>query len=145
MNRSTKLEPIAKINKQKENNAGRIHGETMRQSDQQQQQLDELINYRNHYCKTFQAASESGLTVIQMQEYKLFISRLDDAINQQKQHVYHGKMRCETSQKEWMQKRSQSQIIGKVIEKRQQVEQQEAKQREQRELENRPQKSFSNL
>jgi len=145
MNRSAKLEPIAKINKQKENNAGRIHGETIRQAQQQQQQLDELINYRNYYCKSFQTASEGGLSVIQMQEYKLFISRLDDAINQQTQHVNHGKMRCDTSQKEWMQKRSQSQIIDKVIENRQQVELQDAKRREQRELENRPQKSFTNL
>lgn len=145
MNRSSKLEPIAKINKQQERNAGRLHGESIRQAEQQQQQLEELINYRNHYSKAFQAASEVGLSVVQMQEYKLFINRLDDAIMQQKQQVHHGKSRCENSQKEWMQKRNKCQMIDKVIESRQQVEHQEMKEREQRELENRPHKAFTNL
>ncbi len=145
MNRSTKLQPIAKINKQQERNAGRHHGETLRQAEQQQQQLQELINYRNHYSKAFQSASEAGLSVVQMQEYKLFIQRLDEAITQQKQHVTIGQSQCETSQKEWMNKRSRCKMIDKVIENRQQLEQQEMKKREQRELENRPHKTFSNL
>lgn len=145
MNRSTKLQPIAKINKQQERNAGRIHGETIRQAEQQQKQLDELINYRNHYSKAFQDASEAGLSVVQMQEYKLFINRLDDAIAQQTLQVDHGQSRCKTSQKEWMQKRSKRQMIDKVIKSRQQHEQQQMEKREQTELENRPHKTFSNL
>jgi len=145
MNRSTKLQPIAKINKQQERNAGRVHGETIRQSELQQKQLDELMEYRNHYSKAFQSASEAGLSVIQMQEYKLFINRLDDAIAQQKQQVHNGQSKCKTSEKEWMNKRSQCQQIDKVIENRQQVELQEMKKREQREQENRPHKTFSNL
>ena len=145
MNSSTKLQPIAKINKQQERNAGRVHGETLRQAEQQQRQLDELINYRNHYSKAFQAASEAGLSVIQMQEYKLFINRLDDAIAQQTLQVNNGNSRCENSQKEWMQKRSKCQMIDKVIESRQQVEHQQMEKREQTELENMPHKTFSNL
>ena len=145
MNRSTKLQPIAKINKQQERNAGRLHGETIRQAEQQQKQLDELINYRNHYSKAFLAASEAGLSVVQMQEYKIFINRLDDAIAQQKLQVNHGQSQCETSQKEWMQKRSKCKMIDKVIENRQKIEHQEMEKREQTELENMPHKTFSNL
>ncbi len=145
MNRSTKLQPIAKINKQQERSAGRLHGETIRQAEQQQKQLDELINYRNHYSKAFLAASEAGLSVVQMQEYKIFINRLDEAIAQQKLQVNHGQIRCETSQKEWMQKRSKSKMIDKVIESRQKIEHQEMEKREQTELENMPHKAFSNL
>ncbi len=145
MNRSTKLQPIAKINKQHERNAGRLHGETIRQAEQQQQQLDELINYRNHYSKAFKAASEAGLSVVQMQEYKLFINRLDDAIKQQKQHVNNGQNQCEVSQQKWLQKRSECQKIDKVIENRQHAEHQEKERREQREQENMPRKAFSNL
>jgi len=145
MNRSTKLQPIAKINKQQERNAGRLHGETIRQAEQQQKQLDELINYRDHYSKAFRAAGELGLSVVQMQEYKLFINRLDEAILQQKQFVNVGQTQCEASQKEWMHQRNRCKMIDKVIENRQQVEQQEMKKREQREQENIPHKTFSNL
>jgi flagellar FliJ protein len=143
MTRSEKLQPIAKIRKQQERNAGRLHGETIRQAEQQQKQLNELIGYREQYSKAFQAASESGLTVIQLQEYKLFIHRLDDAIMQQKQLVNNGQNECEVSQKEWMNKRNRSKMIDKVVENRQQVEHLEMKKREQKELEDRPHKTFS--
>jgi flagellar protein FliJ len=145
MSDSRKLQPIAKIRKQQERSAGRLHGESLRQAEQQKKQLDELISYRNHYAKSFQSAIELGISVIQMQEYKHFINRLDDAITQQKQNVNNGQNICEASQKEWMQKRSKCQMIDKVIESRQQVEHQEKKKREQRELENLPHKTFTNL
>jgi len=145
MSDSTRLQPIAKIRKQQERSAGRLHGESLRQAEQQKKQLDELISYRNHYAKSFQSAIELGLSVIQMQEYKLFINRLDEAITQQKQNVNYGQNRCEASQKEWLDKRSKSKMIDKVIESRQQTEQQEREKRDQRELDNIPHKAFTNL
>lgn len=146
MNRSTKLQLIAKIRKQQERNAGRLHGETIRFAEQNQQQLDELVSYRSQYEKAFRAASKSGLSSIRMQEYKLFINRLDEAINQQKQHVKNGQLQCENSQKEWMDKRSKSKMIETVIENRQHVEHKITEKREQKELEDRPHKSInSNL
>ena len=139
MSRSEKLQPIAKIRKQQERNAGRVHGETMREVEQQQKQLSELIGYRDQYEKSFQTASASGLSVIRLQEYKIFLQRLDDAIAQQQQMVNNGHSQCEASQKEWMNKRSRRKMIDKVVENRQQEERLEAEKQEQRELEDRPQ------
>jgi flagellar FliJ protein len=80
-----------------------------------------------------------------MQEYKLFINRLDDAIKQQKQFVSNGQSQCEASQREWMHKRNDCKKIDKVIENRQRTEHLQKEKREQRELENLPHKAFSNL
>lgn len=142
MDRTSKLQPIAKIRKQQEDNAGRVHGESLRQVQQQQQQLDELIDYREQYASDFQAASKSGLSAVQMQEYRLFISRLDDAIMQQQQHVLNGQNRCETSKQDWLQKRSKRKMINKVVESRQQAEAQRKQKREQKEQEDRPHTGF---
>ena len=138
MNRSERLQPISKIRKQQERNAGRQHGESIRQAELHKKQLNELIDYRDQYSKTFKLAGESGLFAIQLLEYRLFISRLDDAINQQKQHVVNGDTRCEASQKEWMQRRNSSKMIDKVVESRQQAEHNEQEKREQKEMEDRP-------
>ena len=138
MNSSSKLQPIAKIRKQQEHNAGRKHGETIRQAQREQQQLDELIGYRHQYSKVFKSASESGLSAVRLQEYMLFISRLDEAISLQQQTVNNGKSRCELSQKEWLRKRGKSKMIDKVVESRQQTEQQAKEKRLQKELEDRP-------
>ena len=138
MNSSEKLEPIAKIRKQQERNAGRLHGETIREAEKQQQQLNELINYRDQYAQNFKSASESGLSAIQLQEYRIFLTRLDDAVMQQKQFVINGQNKCEVSQKEWMNKRSESKIIEKVVENRELAESQKKEKIEQKEQEDRP-------
>ena len=144
MTKSEKLQPIAKIRKQQELNAGRLHGESIRQAEKQQKQLDELISYRDQYAKSFLSASELGLSAIQMQEYRIFINRLDDAIKQQKQFVNNDQDKCEISQKEWMNKRSKCKMIDKIVENRQQTEHQEKEKIEQRELEDSPHKVFGN-
>lgn len=142
MTKSEKLQPIAKIRKQQELNAGRLHGESIRQAEKQQKQLDELISYREQYSKSFLSASESGLSAIQMQEYRIFISRLDDAIAQQQQYVTNDQNKCEISQREWLDKRSKCKMIDKIVETRQHAEHQEKEKTEQRELEDRPHKVF---
>ncbi|HEB55753.1 MAG TPA: flagellar export protein FliJ [Gammaproteobacteria bacterium] len=138
MNNASKLDPIAKINRQHEQNAGRRHGETLRNMQQQQKQLEELINYRDYYTKAFLSASEAGISVVQMQEYKLFISRLDEAIALQTNQVTNVQNHCEISQKDWMQKRNKRRMIEKAIENRQHAEQKALDRREQKEQDDLP-------
>lgn len=141
MKRSTKLQPVAKIRKQQEKNAARQHGDSLRQAELQQKQLDELVSYRDQYLQSFQSAAETGLSAVQMRDYRLFISRLDAAIEQQRQLVAHGQEKCEISHDKWIDKRSRSKIIDKVIEGRQQQERQVMEKREQRELDDLSQNS----
>jgi flagellar FliJ protein len=145
MKQSTKLQPIANIRKQQEQNAGRLHGEAIREAEQQQSQLDELMKYRVEYINGFESVGKSGLSAIQAQEYRLFINRLDEAIAQQKLFVENGKSRCEASQQEWLDKRSKSKIINKVVEKRQHAERLQKVMSEQKELEDRPYKKFDGV
>jgi flagellar FliJ protein len=145
MKQSTKLQPIANIRKQQEENAGRLHGEAIREAEQQQSQLDELMKYRAEYINGFESVGKSGLSAIQAQEYRLFINRLDEAIAQQKLFVENGKSRCEASQQEWLDKRSKSKIINKVVEKRQHAERLQKVMSEQKELEDRPYKKFDGV
>ncbi|MCG6939182.1 MAG: flagellar export protein FliJ [Gammaproteobacteria bacterium] len=135
MNRSTKLQPVVKISKQQEKNAARLHADMLRQAEQQRKQLDELIMYRNQYLKAFQSAAESGISAVQMQDYRLFINRLDVAIEQQQQSVAHSQNKCDISQQELIDKRSRSKMIDKIVENRQQQENHILEKREQRELE----------
>ena len=142
MKQSTRLQPVENIRKQQEDNAGRVHGDAIKEAKQQQNQLDELIRYREEYVKGFESMGKSGLSAIQAQEYRLFINRLDEAIIQQRQFVEAGKVRCEASHQEWLNKRSKRKVISKVVEKRQSTEQLRQKQREQKELDDRPFKKF---
>jgi len=138
MRTSKKLQPVANLAKQNERTAARHHGSVLRELQQQENQLNELITYRNQYLNSFKNATESGLSAIQMQDYRIFLHRLDDAIKQQQQNVINGQQSCESSQSTWKEKRNRSKMINKVVKNRQHVEHQQSEKREQRELEDRP-------
>jgi len=140
MRNSKKLHPVANLAKLNERNAAKLHGSVLRELQKQENQLNELINYRNQYLAAFKTAGESGLSAIQMQDYRIFIQRLDDAIGQQQQNVNNGRQDTQSSQTKWMDTRNQSKMINKVVENRQQLENQQVEKREQRELEDRPHK-----
>ncbi len=138
MRRSKKLQPVANLAKLNERSAAKLHGSVLRELQKQETQLDELINYRNQYLTAFKTAGESGLSAIQMQDYRIFLQRLDDAIQQQQQNVINGRQNTQSSQAKWTDTRNQSDMINKVVENRQQHENQQVEKREQRELEDRP-------
>ncbi len=143
MQSSKKLQPVANLAKINERNAAKLHGSVLRELQKQEEQLNELINYRDQYLKAFQVASESGISSIQMRDYRIFLLRLDDAIQQQQQNVINGQQNTQSSQTEWMNTRNKSKMINKVVEKRQQQEYQQEEKREQREVEDRPHNGFN--
>ncbi|PCJ88923.1 MAG: flagellar export protein FliJ [Thiotrichaceae bacterium] len=138
MKSSKKLQPIANLAKQNERGAARNHGNVLRALKQQENQLNELISYRNEYINTFNSAGANGMSVIQFQDYTLFLHRLDDAIKQQQQLVTNGRTDCDQSKSKWLDKRNRSKMVNKVVEKRQLNESKQQDKREQRELESQP-------
>jgi len=138
MKSSKKLQPIANLAKQNERGAARDHGNVLRTLQQHEDQLNELISYRDEYIKTFENAGANGISVIQYQDYSLFLNRLDDAIKQQQQLVFNSRADCDQSKSKWLDKRNRSKMVSKVVEKRQLNESKENEKREQRELESQP-------
>ncbi len=138
MTRSKKLQPVADLARQNERTAARQHGDVLRELQQHENQLNELLNYRQQYLTALNTAGQTGLSAVQLQDYRLFIKRLDIAINQQQQNVNLERQNCEFSQNSWMDKRNRSKMINKVVSSRQKTESQEQEKQEQRELEDRP-------
>lgn len=132
---SKKLQPVADIARQNEQNAARHHGDMLKELQHQEDQLNELIRYRNQYLDAFQRAVSTGLSAIQMQDYRLFIKRLDDAVIQQQQAVNNGRQNSEQSQSNWMEKRNRKKMLNKVIDNRKHEEEQHQVKKEQREME----------
>lgn len=141
MKRSRRLRPIAKFAHQQERDAARLLGDSLRQADQQQKQLADLVQYRDQYVADFQAAGKEGLSVVQLRDYQLFLSRLDTAIMQQQQKLEASRKGCDQSQAVWQDKHGHSKMIDKVVESRKQAENHEQEQREQREQDDRPRDS----
>ncbi len=83
------------------------------------------------------------MDVKQLQEYRLFLARLNDAIAQQQKTVLQAERDVERCRSGWMRTRTRSQALDKVRERYQHVERQEAERREQADLDERSTQSAS--
>lgn len=137
MSSTKRLQPVADIAKQNERNAAKRHGDVLREFQQQQSQLDELIQYRDQYLERLHSAGQAGLSIVQMRDYQSFIARLNHAIAQQKQQVLNGQQMQDESRQMLTQKQNRTRMIDKVVESRSRAEQQRTQRREQREMDDR--------
>lgn len=143
MKSSRRLGPVAKLAKQRERNAASHLGDSLRQADLQQKQLDDLINYRDEYVAGFKAAGKAGLSSVQLRDYQVFLSRLDSAILQQQQKLVASRQNCQQSQAKWQDEHGNSKMIDKAVEKRRQAENRRQDELEQREQDDRPRGSVN--
>ena len=140
MKGSRKLKPVAQFAKQRERNAARHLGATMTQAQQHQKQLDDLIAYRQQYAQGFQSVGAAGVSVVRVRDYQLFLSRLDNAIEQQQQHLQNSQKDCEDSKASWQGAYGHSKMIDQVVASRNDFEKQKLNSSEQREMDDHSQK-----
>ena len=67
--------------------------------------LDMLQQYRDEYAGRFREAAQNGITRSQWQNYEDFLSRLDEAIGQQRQNVAQQERNTANGQVNWQQQR----------------------------------------
>lgn len=137
MTRSKRMNPVLRVAEHREKDAARRLGQTQQRLRQQQDRLRELIGYRDEYNLKFQQTCGAGVDVKQLQEYRLFLSRLNDAIAQQQRVIVNAEREVEQARAGWLSTRTRSQALDKVRDRFVDAERQEAERREQADLDER--------
>lgn len=105
-----------------EKNAALDLGESVKYKNEQINKLSQLIGYRDEYLIKISEKSEKGVSSAQLQQFHLFLNKLNQAINQQKQSVEISERNVGQKQGTWLNKNSRAQAIGKVMSKLQSKE-----------------------
>ena len=140
MTRSKRMNPVVKVAESREQAAARILGEAQQQLTRQEQRLDELMAYRDQYSQQFQQSSGMGMGVARLQDYRVFLARLNEAIEQQKQVIVRCRQDCERQRCHWLSSRTRTQALGKVVERYQREERRAVERREQHDSDERAQR-----
>jgi len=138
--KSKRIKSIADIAKNRELSAAQVLGQKRQFLQQQRGRLDELITYRQEYSHRFETSGNEGFNARQLNEFRTFFNKLNQAIVQQRDLISHLDKECHVCQENWMSKRVNSQAIGKVVEKYQHREICEQEKREQLDLDERAQR-----
>ena len=94
--------------------------------------LEMLENYRHEYALRFQQASAQGITQVALRNYQAFISRIDEAIEHQRNALDQSKQNTEAGKMHWQQQNRQLKALNTLSNRHEQKEQQLENKRDQK-------------
>jgi len=107
--------------------------------NEREARLNELVGYRAEYHMRYKAASSAGMEAAQIQDYRQFIAKLDQAISGQLVLVEGARNVYEETKRQWSATRSKSLALDKVVTRYRHEEVRSAERREQGEADERNQ------
>ena len=115
--RSVRLQPAANVAETRERVAARVFGDALGTVRTQEAKLVELETYRDQYSSDFHSASSIGMGAAQLQHYRSFLGRLNEAIKEQLRIIDEVRRQSEGQRQVWLKKRSKMKAIERVLEK----------------------------
>jgi flagellar FliJ protein len=115
MKKSKRLEPVAKLAETRQKEAARLLGECRGLLLKHEERLIELIGYRKQYTENFYEVGHAGTSAQKISDYKAFLARLNDGIEQQKQRIKLVRQELEQKKRDWIAVRGKAQAVSKVV------------------------------
>ncbi|RMG57845.1 MAG: flagellar export protein FliJ [Gammaproteobacteria bacterium] len=134
--RSERIKPVSRIERNRERDAARALGDARQQLQAMQQQLDQLVCYRDEYHQRY-ARALTGLQRAGIEQYRRFLAQLDQAIEQQRQLLQQCQQNMDQCRAVWLAQRSRLKAVEGLIERLQAEEHKQAEKREQQALDER--------
>jgi len=133
MKRRNSLQSVAQVTQERERAAARDLGEKRRFLDDQERRMAELREYRSYYLERLREVGGQGLGIQQLNEYRTFLARLDQAIAQQQQAIESCRRAFGESHAAWLERRKELKAIDKLLERRAREAERRFRRREQAE------------
>ena len=103
-------------------------------AEAQQQQADDLTRYRSEYCQKWSAQFQQAAQMEILRSYHGFLSRLDQAINQQKSVVEHAHRMVEAQRQRLVEREIRVATVERLIKRREALLAKVADRRDQKNL-----------
>ena len=103
-------------------------------AEAQQQQADGLTGYRSEYCRKWSAQFQQAAQMEILRSYHGFLSRLDQAINQQKSVVEHAHRMVEAQRQRLVEREIRVATVERLIKRREALLAKVADRRDQKNL-----------
>ena len=133
MNSCKRMQPVAEMAQQQAEAAAQSVAECNRAYESLRRQLDELHSYRDDYANGLRHKGCQGFNAIQIKDYRLFLERLNRAIEQQQVILSSAGIRLAASKQVLIEKQQRAKAIDSVVSRYRQAERREQSRRDQRE------------
>lgn len=134
MTRSRRIRPVVEIAENRERDAARQLGLIRQNVADQEKRLEELMQYREEYNRRLTGEGSNRMGARKLQEYQIFLSRLNQAVEQQKQVLAQARREYDEKSRHWAKHRTHAKVMNKVEERFRKQEQHEEGKKEQKEM-----------
>ena len=130
---SDRLKPVHDVAEKREQSAARLFGDAKRILKDQESRLEQLLLFQTEYRERFDADLRGGMSANRLQEYQIFMAKLDRAIKQQEAAVEFSRHESKQKKQHWKEKHVRTQAIGKAMDRFRKEERHEQERIEQKE------------
>ena len=113
------LQSLLDLSQLRLDEATRRLGELISGEQEASQRFELLTQYRAEYQERFVTAAKNGLSPKEWQNFRAFLQKLDDAVNQAGQMMAQSKQRTAAGQQEWIAKRGKVQAFDTLSQRHQ--------------------------
>ena len=131
--RSKRMQPVANLAEQKEQDAVCIFVEAQKALEASEQQLQQLLTYRGEYKQQLVDQQRLSISMRRMRDYQIFIDNLSVTIDSAYMDVELKQKICDEKKQLWLACRSRTNALNSVVEKYQYEEYRQREQMEQKE------------
>lgn len=133
MVRSKRMESVQRLVDDDASRAAKAFADAKRMLEEQRQRLDQLTTFRQEYRQQLQTSGDhQGIDAHRLRDYRIFLARIDEAIEQQQQIVQRSEQEAAQRRTQWLQVRGRAQALNKVVDRYRSEERQAEDKRHQR-------------
>lgn len=111
-----KMDKVAAVAKIAEQQSARKLNVAQQSHEKERTQLDQLVQFKEDYESSLGAAAENGMAAKQLQDYRLFMSKLNQAIDKQAAEIEVTEQGLEEVRAEWISKSHRTSALEKLLE-----------------------------
>lgn len=115
MTRSERMEPVKQLAEDKADAAAKELADAQRRLDEQGRRLTQLQEFRGQYQEQRTRSGESGIDGFRLRDYNAFVSRIDEAVEQQQRDIVQLEAEVERKRRQWTELLSRARAIDKVV------------------------------
>ncbi|HLF97795.1 MAG TPA: flagellar export protein FliJ [Methylococcaceae bacterium] len=101
MKKSQRLGSILDLAENREKDAARAFGKLRQMVESHRGTLESLQGFRNSYTERFRQSGETGISVQQMLEYRVFLEKIGGVIQEQEQVLARAELELERARRAW--------------------------------------------
>lgn len=139
------LQPLLELSQTRMDEAARRLGQLIASEQEVEKTLEMLLQYREEYEKRFRDAARNGMGPDEWRNYQSFLSRLEEAIEQQRARVAASKQQTAAGQQAWLTQRTKVKAFDTLSQRHQASAAREDGRREQRAQDEHAAKGFPGM